>query len=433
MDSKKQKNIEETSNEYKFVRETIIDRKTRIKREFFRLVTNFFFIIVVCVATCIIFVQLSMQQENDNVDESSTMYEVESGIDDVVQETTTGELTQEEIENRKYISGIVSFTGLIKEEEPVEMLSDRENKTTGETVRLVSTGKTDEMISENTRKFIGAIIAKSPYLVAITSANNVENLGVIYADINGRKGLTVEVIYIDNELGIAYLSINKNLISYSELEKISLLNIAKNAEPIVGKKIKFCGMIQGAGMSVIDGKILSNGEEEIIIDTVLRKYLVDISMSGVSEGFLFDDSGSLTAITAIDKEEDSKIKVLDLSNIKSRILSAAELELVISFGIKGQKVTADIEELVGKNLPDGMYVTYVEVDSPAYRAGIMVGDIIYRINTYTISDLNDVRIVIDSKKVGDVISTYLFRNMGTKYNTYTLSVELSHKNKNDYK
>jgi C-terminal processing protease CtpA/Prc len=151
-------------------------------------------------------------------------------------------------------------------------------------------------------------------------------------------------------------------------------------------------------------------------------------MSGVSEGFLFDDAGRLTAITVIDKEEDSKIQVLDLSNIKSRILGAAELELVISYGIKGQKVTADIEELVGKNLPDGMYVTYVEVDSPAYRAGIMVGDIIYRINTYTISDLYDVRIVIDSKKVGDVISTHLYRNMGTKYNTYTLPVELSHKN-----
>lgn len=411
MDSNKQKHEEQTNNEYKFVKETIIDKKAVLRKELLRLVTNFFLIITVCIITCVIFIRLTKDSREDGTDivTSDSLTSSSENMNSESGESTDG-LTPEEINKLKYINGIVSFTGLVKgETEEEKTLRDE---------------KTGELINENTRKFIGAIISKEPQLIAITSAENVENIGTIYADFMGKTGVEVKVSYIDKDLNIAYLALKRSVISYTELEEITLFNIAKNDEPAVGKEIKCCVMIKGVGLSVIDGTVISKGEEEIVVDTVLKKYLIDVGISGISEGFIFDNDGNLIAIVDIDNIENHNIKVLDISSIKTRVSSAAIRESVINLGVKGQKVTAQIEDLVGKDLPDGLYVTHVEVDSPAYKAGIMVGDIIYRVNTYSVDELNDIRYVIDSLKSGDEISVFLYRNMGTKYNTYKLPVVL---------
>ena len=129
-------------------------------------------------------------------------------------------------------------------------------------------------------------------------------------------------------------------------------------------------------------------------------------------------------MSVLNENEAGKMNVIDLNGFKTELYSVINRGYATRLGIIGQKVTMEIENLVGEELPDGMYVTEVKMDSPAYKAGIMVGDIIYKINTTSVENLTDIRKYLDSKQKGDVVTVYLYRNMGTRYNTYTIPVEL---------
>ena len=71
-----------------------------------------------------------------------------------------------------------------------------------------------------------------------------------------------------------------------------------------------------------------------------------------------------------------------------------------------------------------MYVTDVKEDSPAYEAGIMVGDIIYKINTSNIESLRDIRKLIDGQEAASEVDVYFYRRLGNRFNTYNTTVTL---------
>ena len=74
------------------------------------------------------------------------------------------------------------------------------------------------------------------------------------------------------------------------------------------------------------------------------------------------------------------------------------------------------------DVPQGVYVVKVMQDSPAEKAGIKVGDIIYKIGMDSIGvDADSLSKIISSKKPGDNLSLTLWRDGDIK----TLDVTLS--------
>ncbi|MEJ5257788.1 MAG: SUMF1/EgtB/PvdO family nonheme iron enzyme [Fervidobacterium sp.] len=72
-----------------------------------------------------------------------------------------------------------------------------------------------------------------------------------------------------------------------------------------------------------------------------------------------------------------------------------------------------VNETVKKNYnvkSDGLYVAYVEIDSPAYAAGIKVGDVIVSVEKKNVKNADDVLKIISGKKMGDIISVSVDRN-----------------------
>ena len=93
-------------------------------------------------------------------------------------------------------------------------------------------------------------------------------------------------------------------------------------------------------------------------------------------------------------------------------------------GIVSQQVTEEVRKLVGTDIPNGMFVTNVGEGTPAYYGGIMVGDVIYKIDDTKIEKYTDYRKYLNSKKKGDTITVYLYRRLGTRINPYEIKVEL---------
>ena len=75
---------------------------------------------------------------------------------------------------------------------------------------------------------------------------------------------------------------------------------------------------------------------------------------------------------------DTSSKFIGISDLKAQIETMINEHGIMYCGITGQNVT---EELAAKyGLPSGVYISNVDIDSPAYYAGLQAGDVISAIN-----------------------------------------------------
>lgn len=70
--------------------------------------------------------------------------------------------------------------------------------------------------------------------------------------------------------------------------------------------------------------------------------------------------------------------------------------------------------------PDGVYITDINERSTAYAAGVRRGDLIMEANGIAIKTTNDLYMLINSMKIGDELSLYLYRSKDTGYVSFNL-------------
>ena len=71
----------------------------------------------------------------------------------------------------------------------------------------------------------------------------------------------------------------------------------------------------------------------------------------------------------------------------------------------------------------GIYVAQISLDSPAYRSGLQIGDVITKIDGKELEKMCDLRQYIYSKNIGDTVSLTVLRDNREK----TMGVKLSRK------
>lgn len=381
------------AKQYRFVKETIIDRKTKIKQGLAKTAINLLLIVGACVVTSFIFLRfIDERQGNDGVNETTN----------VAQDTSNDE-TSELSTNESDVN-----------ETPEEKVAKR---------ILASTMEFRGYSIEKFTNFIGVVISKSSDIIAITNADNLIGINNFGVKVSDNKEVPIEVVMVDNELHIAYLKIKKEKLTAKEIGKIVVSNIAMDKETNIGEKIKYIGWGNKAGMTLIDGKIVSQGATQVATDINYNKYMVDISLNDLRDGFVYDIDGNLMSIAVL-QEENGKVGVIDLTTIRNDIYTSVNKGYLLELGIISQQVTEEVENLVGMELPEGIFVTGVENNSPAYDGGIMVGDVVYKIDNTDIHTYADYRKYLNTKKKGDTVVVHLYRRFGSRLNPYEIRVVL---------
>ena len=59
--------------------------------------------------------------------------------------------------------------------------------------------------------------------------------------------------------------------------------------------------------------------------------------------------------------------------------------------------------------PDGLYVSSVVIDSPAYSAGLLSGDVVTKINGDEVDPAMDLSAYLQAQKVGSLLTVHVFR------------------------
>jgi len=255
----------------------------------------------------------------------------------------------------------------------------------------------------------GVIISEDGYLVT----NNHVIRGaeeIIVQLVDGREG-EAELIGADEKNDIAVLRIS--------LDNLAAIPIGNAREAQVGDVVLAIGNPFGMGQTVTQGIISATGRFGLGVSTFENFIQTDAAINpGNSGGALIDAKGHLLGInTAIlNKIGDSDLEGVGLA---VPVHTATQvLEDILKFGqvirgwlgVTAQAITPQLANRYRLPSIHGVLVTAIYTDGPAHRAGMLAGDVIYKINDRIVT--NGLRTIqkIQESRPGETIDIEVYRD-----------------------
>ena len=279
-------------------------------------------------------------------------------------------------------------------------------------------------VYENRDKRLGYIFAQnSTEIMIMAESKNVsdsEDLEVTFADGSKVQG---KIRGKDKNTGLAVLVVEKQNMSENTLETIEFLELGSSGlSTLLASPVIAMGSPLG-NRSVVYGMITSVDRVINMADCNYKLLTTDIYGSKNAGGILIDLNGKVVGIinqNFNEEETANLISALGISEIKSalqRMSNGLENNYV---GIMGTNVPAKI--VTTKDIPAGVYVTEIVMDSPAMRGGIQSGDIIVSMDKKKISSFADYIKILSECTPGDTKEVVLMRQSQEIYKTAKVEV-----------
>lgn len=184
----------------------------------------------------------------------------------------------------------------------------------------------------------------------------------------------------------------------------------------IGRSVVACGAPLGVAGSFAFGDIGFIRNEVSGLDMDLDIFYVSCSASTDKGTFFIDSDGTFLGVGS---ERDSGEALAGATDGVTECTSSLTLQGIVEklkkgeqiafFGISGIAVTDDMSS---RGIPQGIYITGIELSGPAYTAGLMRGDIITSIDGHRITDMSGLSSVIFSLSPGDEIKIQIQRPGG---------------------
>ena len=283
-----------------------------------------------------------------------------------------------------------------------------------------------ENVDEDRALTSGAVIADDgAKLIIVTDGNIVENANSIAVTFYNDSVAVATFGKKDPVTGLAIISVNKSDLSEETLAGIRVAVISPSGPQVPGDQVIALGSPVGFPDSIIFGQVTSAGNRLSLTDREYGLVITDIHGSPQGSGVLVNMKGELTGIIAqqyCPLTDGGVITALPIGEIKGLIEDLSNNRDLAKLGITGETVTSDIS--VSTGVPLGVYVTDVEIDSPAFLAGIHRGDIINGIGGENIATMYDIQAALSPEQAGNAVTVSLKRSSINGYTDMELEVEL---------
>ena len=120
--------------------------------------------------------------------------------------------------------------------------------------------------------------------------------------------------------------------------------------------------------------------------------------------------------------QENTIQAYGISDIMEVIEHLSNNQDIVYMGIMGTDVTTAVSEI--EEIPIGVYISEVAMDSPAIEAGLQPGDIITSMSGQPVTNLKDVMAILMKCSNGQNIQVICQRLNKTVYQELELSVDL---------
>lgn len=250
--------------------------------------------------------------------------------------------------------------------------------------------------------------------------NGVEKLILTnYSDIKGADQL--QVTFVDSAVAeatlkkydpvtdLAILSVNLGDLESSTREKLRMVVWGNSKIVQAGDPIIAIGSPAGISGSVLFGNLTAVSYDAKAVDGEYQLLLTDLPHADGS-GALINFQGQVVGWlqdSYLYSDNEETLTAYGISDLKSIIEHLCNNKDIVYLGIQGVDVPRDLQE--SEDMPKGIYVTGVEMDSPAMTAGIQSGDIIVSISGQEITSLAKMQELLLNFSEDQVISVKVMR------------------------
>lgn len=235
-----------------------------------------------------------------------------------------------------------------------------------------------------------------------------------------------EIYNADETSGIAVIRIEKTMLDNSTLSRIQAVTLGNSYALKSGEPVIAVGAPMGYMYTMSYGVVTSTTQNLLKKqDAHYRIINTNVVKSSAGNGFMVNLSGELVGILF---EEDGKTgsdvmsadicAAVTISDLKRRLEMISNNKPVPYFGIMGEDVVGSEET------PQGIYILQTDIDSPAYDAGILNGDIIVGMADMDNMSMKSLRNFLETSDVGDAVSVTIMRKGKDEYKEITFDVVL---------
>lgn len=279
---------------------------------------------------------------------------------------------------------------------------------------------------ENEDKTSGLIIANNGQeLLILAERNVITDADQIEVTFNNKETQSATLKKYDGNTGLAILSIPVSEIEDTTLDKITIASLGNSYSEIRGNIVMAVGSPMGYANSLSYGMITSYGNTTSIADATYGLITTDIVGSSSGSGFLLNTKGEVVGVIAQKysiEDNESMITAIAISELKTVIEKLSNNNDISYVGIKGTTITENISAEIG--VPEGVYVSEVELDSPAMEAGIQNGDIIVNLNRNQIDTVKDYQNELTKLQPGQVVEIKVKRQGADDYTQISFTLAL---------
>ncbi|MCU6762260.1 Probable periplasmic serine endoprotease DegP-like precursor [uncultured Roseburia sp.] len=358
------------TNDYRFVNETTKKIPPNWKQFGTKLGIVVFFAAVFGAVACLVFsllkpaVEGRIMKHNISLDDSSQEAE-EEPEQIVIQENKEMTLEDyEQLENQLYSVGKDARKSVV------------------EIVSVTSEKDWFDSDYESSGQGAGIIVADTAneYLI-LTERNLVSEAKKLQVQFYGDHVASARIKAFDANTGIAVLSVDKRELESDTLKQITALKIGSSSALVSGDLAVAVGSPQGDAGSVLTGRITSVNKRISTSDINFKVLTTDMEIPSTAGGVLLNTKGELIGlITHLYNPGESRTQLMALpfSEITELVEKLSNGKSIPYLGIRFSEVTQQISG--DYDLPEGIYIKSVDLDSPAMTAGLQAGDILVEMN-----------------------------------------------------
>ncbi len=280
---------------------------------------------------------------------------------------------------------------------------------------------------ESEGSIAGVIIANNNRELLILTKRSplkgAESIRVTFCNETGAEG-SIKKYDVNTDLAIIAVDL-KNL-KASTLDAISVAELGSSASSdLQGTPVLAVGNILGYQDSVCYGMITSTGKVITMADNEYKLLTTDIYGSRNPTGILVNMGGSVIGILDnTHNNEDTKnlVSAIGVTELKGMITKLSNGVDIPYAGLYVQDISEDARTELG--LPEGTYVSDIDMDSPAMEKGMQKGDIIIRVEEKEIRNAANYMNAIRGYQAGREVTVAVLRYTQETYEEMEFTVEL---------
>ncbi len=223
----------------------------------------------------------------------------------------------------------------------------------------------------------------------------------------------------DSISGIAIVSVDKSLLDDNTKSQIVVAKLSTASSMSRGSLV----IALQKNYSIFSGTVTSTSNEVSACDNNYSVITTDIAGAKKESGILINLSGEVVGfeLKGLVSSDDTivAVAVSDLIPIINMLENGLDIPYL------GTTITTVTDKIANRyNIPKGVYIKEVVMDSPAFEAGIQSGDVVTEINNKKVSSVTAYNEVLLQLKPGETYDISIKRKGSNGYTEITCQVKI---------